>query len=386
MARELHARGRTATRTLCWLGIGLLLAGLLAPTAAAAGTASVDDATDGTNDALADRIDVDLAWVDSLLDGVAEDGAVETVTETGDLDVEVDVGASGDSVVDVDWITTDRDDDAVGVDDSDSFDAFDDFEFDFDFGDADEPADDGADDDGADESEESDDDETDDEGDEADDEVDDDADDADDSTDVEEPEDSDGTDDADELEDSDGTDDADELEDSDGTDDADELEDSDGTDADEPEDSDDTDDAADGLSYEEQVERAIHEEVNEVRTDRGLRALEYDEDLAAVARAHSEDMAENRFLSHTGSDGSTVGDRYDRAGVTCQAWGENALYNYHAGEDPETVAQKSVQQWMDSPGHRENLLDSRWDAEGIGVAVTDDGRLYATQNFGSNCN
>ncbi|MFC4247979.1 CAP domain-containing protein [Natribaculum luteum] len=149
---------------------------------------------------------------------------------------------------------------------------------------------------------------------------------------------------------------------------------------------DETTDDEEERTYAAQVELAIHDEVNEIRAEHGLDPLEFDEQLAGVARGHSEDMAENDYFSHTSPDGSTVGDRYADAGVSCQAWGENILYNYHSDESPEVAAQKSVEMWMNSDGHRENILSDRWDSQGIGVTVAADGRLYATQNFGTNCN
>jgi uncharacterized protein YkwD len=137
--------------------------------------------------------------------------------------------------------------------------------------------------------------------------------------------------------------------------------------------------------YETQVEHAIHNRVNEIRSDRGLSPLAYNGDLADVAAYHSDDMAEREYLSHTSPDGETMTDRYERFGMSCQGWGENVLFNYAADSTPTAAARQSVEQWMDSPGHRGNILSDDWTAQGLGVAVAADGRLYATQNFGTNC-
>jgi uncharacterized protein YkwD len=137
--------------------------------------------------------------------------------------------------------------------------------------------------------------------------------------------------------------------------------------------------------YETQVEHAIHNRVNQIRTDHGLSPLAYNGDLADVAAYHSDDMAEREYLSHTSPEGETMSDRYERFGITCQGWGENVLFNHAANDTPAAAARQCVDQWMDSPGHRQNILSENWTAQGLGVAVTDDGRLYATQNFGANC-
>lgn len=143
--------------------------------------------------------------------------------------------------------------------------------------------------------------------------------------------------------------------------------------------------AAADSEYEAAVEAAIHDRVNAVRAERGLEALSAREDLATVADSHSRDMAERGYLSHTSPEGETMTDRYERFDVDCRGWAENILYNYASDESPTAAARRSVDQWMESTGHRRNILSTSWTAEGIGAAVADDGRLYVTQNFGSNC-
>ncbi|WP_129113452.1 CAP domain-containing protein [Halegenticoccus tardaugens] len=137
--------------------------------------------------------------------------------------------------------------------------------------------------------------------------------------------------------------------------------------------------------YEREVERAVHRRVNRIRTNRGLDPLAYGERLADVAAYHSEDMADEGYFSHTSPDGETVGDRYEKFGLACRRWGENILYNYAADESPTEAARLSVDQWMQSSGHRRNILADFWTAEGIGAEVASDGRLYLTQNFGTGC-
>lgn len=136
--------------------------------------------------------------------------------------------------------------------------------------------------------------------------------------------------------------------------------------------------------YEAAVEQAIHQEVNSVREERSLDPLAYSDSLGAVADYHSEDMADRDYFSHTSPDGETMTDRLDRFGLECRAAGENILYTSATDGSPEEVASRSVDQWMDSPGHRENILGD-WTEEGIGAAITADGVLYLTQNFGTGC-
>lgn len=216
--------------------------------------------------------------------------------------------------------------------------------------------------------------------------------------------------------DSDGDDSDDGSETDDGTDDTDGADDSTGENGDTGEDSgddsvgesDDTDDDAgsnetagdetdaDGLDR-AQVERYVHEAVNDERTARGLEPLSFDTELRDIARSHSEDMAERGYFSHVDPEGNDFADRYDAAGYECNAngyaGGENLAQTWYdtrvATGDGDVVRYETereladgiVTQWMNSPGHRENLLASQWENEGIGVAVTDDNRVYVTQNF-----
>ncbi|SIR96168.1 CAP domain-containing protein [Natronorubrum thiooxidans] len=150
------------------------------------------------------------------------------------------------------------------------------------------------------------------------------------------------------------------------------------------------------------VERHVHEAINEERTARGLEELAFDEDLQEIARSHSEDMAERGYFSHTSPEGDSFSDRYDEYGYECRAdtdgsayytGGENIAYTYvdqpvrtDSGDVVEHTTEREladglVEQWMNSDGHRENILADHWTNEGIGIAVTDDDRVYATQNF-----
>ena len=118
--------------------------------------------------------------------------------------------------------------------------------------------------------------------------------------------------------------------------------------------------------------------INEKRAEIGLPALVWSDEVAKIARLHSENMAKYNFFSHTGIDGKMVNDRADSLGITkWTAMGENIAYNRGYQEPIECAVEK----WMQSPSHRENLLNNRWKESAIGIAVTDDGTYYFTQVF-----
>ena len=126
------------------------------------------------------------------------------------------------------------------------------------------------------------------------------------------------------------------------------------------------------------LERRVFRLLNNVRREQGLQDLEWSEDVAAVARVHSMNMADEKFFSHRGSDGSMVDDRADRMGLG--AWktiGENIAY-MRGYPDPAALA---VEKWMESTAHRKNLLGPNWRESAVGVAITKDGTYYLTQVF-----
>ena len=120
---------------------------------------------------------------------------------------------------------------------------------------------------------------------------------------------------------------------------------------------------------------------NAERAKYGLAPLVEDPQLNQSAQGHSNDMANNDFFSHTGSDGSTVGDRITTSGYPHRPAGENVAAGY---DTPEAV----FQSWMNSPGHRANILDPSVTDIGIGYAylANDTGNInynhYWTQTFG----
>lgn len=110
---------------------------------------------------------------------------------------------------------------------------------------------------------------------------------------------------------------------------------------------------------------------NAERTAAGCPDLDPDLRLIAAAQSHSEDMAEEGILSHTGSDGSSFDERIEAEGHP-QPGGENIAQG-------QADAAAVVDAWMDSPEHRANILDCSFSTIGIGF----DGRgNYWTQDFG----
>lgn len=123
--------------------------------------------------------------------------------------------------------------------------------------------------------------------------------------------------------------------------------------------------------------------VNAERATAGCNPLTIQPQLNQAALAHSEDMALNDFFSHTGSNGSSVTDRMEAAGYTnWTAAGENIA----AGQ---TTPAEVMNSWMNSPGHRANILNCDFADIGVGYYFlendtgTENWFHYWTQVFGS---
>jgi len=124
------------------------------------------------------------------------------------------------------------------------------------------------------------------------------------------------------------------------------------------------------------IENATLSMINAERGKKGLAPLVMRDDLHRVARAHSEDMAARDFHDHTNPDGESPWDRMRAAGITFSSSAENIAWNDHP--DQAAVA---VRSWMESRGHRDNILNGGYTLTGLGVASDGAGGAYFTQVF-----
>ena len=133
------------------------------------------------------------------------------------------------------------------------------------------------------------------------------------------------------------------------------------------------------------VEEHIFKQTNEQRTTHSdADPLEYNEQAARKARAHAEDMAAKEYMNHTSLDGETAFERYSFC-YSGENIVKNTLRSLDRNADKATaeaeLGEFLVERWMDSPGHRENILNAAFESLGVGVAITDDDDVYAVQGF-----
>jgi uncharacterized protein YkwD len=140
-------------------------------------------------------------------------------------------------------------------------------------------------------------------------------------------------------------------------------------------------------------EKLLCDLANNERRKRGLSVMQIDPALAAVARAHSREMMQKRYFSHTSPTAAlrTVGDRYRaQFHATPRLVAEN-IYTLQV-RGPRVLTEADIRRchaaWMKSPGHRANILRSTPVSPAhIGVGITaKGGSFWATENFSTPMN
>lgn len=152
----------------------------------------------------------------------------------------------------------------------------------------------------------------------------------------------------------------------------------------------------------QELEKRIHALINKERQKHGLSPLQWNDRLTVIARGHSRNMAQRNYFSHNSPEGHDFSYRYRQGGYSCavpvrervytgaENIFQNNLYDRVVYVDGaanydwnslEKIAESTVEGWMNSPGHRKNILTPHWRSEGLGVAVSPDDKVYITQNF-----
>lgn len=119
--------------------------------------------------------------------------------------------------------------------------------------------------------------------------------------------------------------------------------------------------------YEQEVIRLV----NEIRAENGLKALTYDWELGRVARFKSQDMKDNKYFAHNSPVYGTPFQMIRNFGISFRSAGENIAKGYST---PQAV----VNGWMNSSGHRANILNAGYTHIGVGYVS---GGNYWTQMF-----
>lgn len=123
-------------------------------------------------------------------------------------------------------------------------------------------------------------------------------------------------------------------------------------------------------SFEDEVVRLVNIE----RSKQGLPALKSHWELSRVARYKSQDMINKNYFSHTSPTYGSPFQMMESFGLKFSSAGENIAYG-------QRTPQEVVTAWMNSPGHRANILSRSYTHIGVGAAKKSNGTLYWTQMF-----
>ena len=127
----------------------------------------------------------------------------------------------------------------------------------------------------------------------------------------------------------------------------------------------------------DQLELVAFTMVNNYRTDNQVAELKWAEDMADVARRHSQDLVNRDFFDHTNPDGVDVVGRLDLLGINWMARGENIARTTENTEEP---AKAALNVWKESSGHEANMVNATFEESGMGCAIGDN-YIYFTQVF-----
>ena len=128
------------------------------------------------------------------------------------------------------------------------------------------------------------------------------------------------------------------------------------------------------------IAKLIFEKSNKAREENGRKPLVWHNSLAKLAYEKSMDMGLKNYFDHTSPEGETFEMRLRKAGFSIYGAGENIFlleekpFLYSSDEE---IATKVVNGWLNSPGHRANLLDPEFKYTGVGVYITN-GKVYVT--------
>jgi uncharacterized protein YkwD len=128
-----------------------------------------------------------------------------------------------------------------------------------------------------------------------------------------------------------------------------------------------------------EIEQAIYARVNQERAAAGLPALQYNNTMQHYARIKSQDMGDRGYFDHRNPEGQLITTKMQADGVSYRAWGENIAYISGMSGNAQ-LATKFMDNWMNSSGHRANILSSNFSSTGIGVYKIGN-TYYATQEF-----
>jgi uncharacterized protein YkwD len=125
------------------------------------------------------------------------------------------------------------------------------------------------------------------------------------------------------------------------------------------------------------LEQQVYQRINAARNDHQAPLLSWNEKVAVEAKRHAKNMVDRGFYTHEDPERGELDKRLDDSGIDWIRCAEN-IYRENGLSKPVEDAVKS---WLQSPGHRSNMLDTDFSETGIGAAASRNGTIYIVQIF-----
>lgn len=147
---------------------------------------------------------------------------------------------------------------------------------------------------------------------------------------------------------------------------------------------------------ETEVEILTYNKLNQERTERKLDKLNSREDIEEISTYKTDRMISEDYISHYAPDGENVRDRFELYDVNCEIVGENLAKTYYDKKvdtdyngnieynSNKELSEGIVKQFMNSPEHKDNLLDDRWVSHGLDIQINSNNEVYVTHKFCNN--
>lgn len=144
---------------------------------------------------------------------------------------------------------------------------------------------------------------------------------------------------------------------------------------------------------EDKVLSELYTLTNINRGDRGINTLNINNDLRTMAEYKANNMKNKNYISHTSPSGSSVEDRFKRFNAECAKKGENLAQTYYMQEvdvnyggnslytSEKELARGINKQFMASQSHKNNILSEDYSEYGLGLSITENGKVYVVQEF-----
>ncbi len=144
---------------------------------------------------------------------------------------------------------------------------------------------------------------------------------------------------------------------------------------------------------ETELQELTYVKLNDKRSERGIQRLSQNNDVEEIAIYKTDRMISEDYIAHEAPDGENVRDRFSLFDINCRTVGENLAKTFYDRnvdtsykgsvnyQSMEELSDGIVSQFMNSPSHKESLLDENWESHGLSIQINANNEVYITHKF-----